>query len=81
MRSQASIDSYFKSPLGWIRASHRSVRLVSLGFTASKPRSGKLVGPGLLRRELTAYFKGSAVNFKVLVCEEGTAFQKRVWKT
>ena len=77
-----SAVSYYHSPLGWIeiRASQDAVTSVTCCGERKKENQG---GSEILTeciRQLDEYFNGQRTHFDIPVNQEGTDFQKRVWK-
>jgi len=79
-----SETTYYNSPLGWveIKASHDAVTSV-ICCGERKDDHHQDHGSEILAkcvRQLDEYFNGQRTHFDIPVNQEGTAFQKSVWK-
>jgi len=79
-----SATTYYYSPLGWveIRASHEAVTSV-ICCGERKNDNHNDHGSEILAecvRQLDEYFNGQRTHFDIPVNQEGTVFQKNVWK-
>src|SRR5438105_1667591 len=86
MNMQKIYSAFYTSPIGPLRVSSNDSCITEVHFlNKDEPfAEGTLPtgAPSVLAqclKELTAYFNGQRKNFEVPVCQEGTAFQQRVW--
>jgi methylated-DNA-[protein]-cysteine S-methyltransferase len=74
-------NTYYKSPVGWLKISANGKKITELSFVKRVPDHKKIKNPTLVRakKELDEYFKGSRKKFSAALLPEGTPFQKLVW--
>lgn len=81
METEITYRTYFKSPLGLLFITANEKAITGLHFVENKEEKEKL--NGVLkdcRRQLSEYFNRKRYNFNLLLQQEGTELQQRVWK-
>ena len=69
----------FKSPIGKLKLTASEKGLMSIEFAGTTKHDSSLI-LSLVIDELTLYFQGKLLNFKVPLDIKGTDFQKKCWK-
>ena len=70
-------QTYYHSPLGWLKIEGVGSSLVSMDFVSKKAHDNS---PLKVRRELDQYFRGKRKKFSLRLAPAGTLFQQKVWK-
>ncbi len=74
-------ETFYKSPIGWVRIVGVDHGIVSLGFFDEGPPAVFSIPPSIKEcvEELDGYFKGKLREFSIALDIDGTDFQKTVW--
>ncbi|MBU0507178.1 MAG: methylated-DNA--[protein]-cysteine S-methyltransferase [bacterium] len=75
--------AYYKSPIGFLKITASEKGITEINFTKKKTSRAKPTSCILTQcfKELDEYFSGKRKQFTVPLETQGTAFQKKVWKS
>lgn len=73
---------YLNTPVGTLEIKGDIDGLAFVNFIDSKESEGKIISESLQNtvQQLSEYFEGNRINFKLKLNPEGTFFQKKVWQ-